>query len=535
MTDKEKSKPALKISLFLHNKKVKKFEDCIKQTCIDSSMPYDVKRGIGLDGKIYVHKPKKGAPDWFNQLNELTNKTIKSQNNVSNKAVIVFKHSRRFFSLTYGYGRSMLNESTIVRNFGLIVAANLVDPQGIKSVNSMTIEDVIVDTQKQSTGFASQDQLQINRQGEIMKSLSGMPKSKADTKFVTGTDSLSATRNMDIKDIKSSIEFYYSTYKRDDYKRNGFEWLDNVQRIKDSSLKSALDDLLVKGILDNEKVFIVPNKIIDWSEISGFYLTGMRKGKNHNISDLIDFDEYFNSIRNNNSINVLGKLKRDELRSIDINSADNKISNIYDGIVFDTQYNNAKYLLCYGDWFEINNKFYTQIKKKIRGVKKCSIVFPPCKKGEREETYNARLAGNNLDYALMDQKFYQPKEYGRSKIEPCDIVTKSKQFIHIKKGGSASKLSHLFAQGIISSHTLSRDDDFKKHINNEVANVLGPNLLASTDRNTSYEIIYAIIDKRSKPIEEVLPFFSMVNLSQTIDNLQSLKFKYSLALIKQEV
>lgn len=535
MTDKKATKPTLKISLFLHNESVEKFEDCIKQTCIDSSKHYDIKRAIGLEGKIYVHKPKKGAPDWFNQLNELTNEKINPEENVSNKAIIVFKHRRRFFSLVYGYGRSMLNEATIVRNFGLIVAANLVDPQGLKSVNSMTIEDVIVDTQKQSSGFSSQDQLQINRQAEIMKSLSGAPKAKADTKFVTGTDSLAATRNMDIKDIKSSIDFYYSTYKRDDYKQNGFEWLDNVRRIKDSSLKATLNDFLVKGILAEEKVFIVPNKIIDWSEITGFYLTGMGKRKNHTVSDLIDYDEYFNKIRNGTASNILVKLKKDSLVGIDINSVDYKISNIYDGIVFETQHNNAKYLLCYGDWFEINNQFYNQIKEKIKAVNKCSIVFPPCEKGEREETYNARIANNNPNYALMDQKFYQPKEYGRGKIEPCDIVTKSKQFIHIKKGGSASKLSHLFSQGIVASHTLSRDDDFKKHINNQVAKKLGPNLLASTDRNNSYEIIYAIIDKRNKPIEDVLPFFSMVNLSQTIDNLQSLKYKYSLALIQQKV
>ena len=64
-----------------------------------------------------------------------------------------------------------------------------------------------------------------------------------------------------------------------------------------------------------------------------------------------------------------------------------------------------------------------------------------------------------------------------------------------------------------------------KNINNEVTKKLDPNLLTSTDRNNSYEIIYAIIDKRNKPIEEILPSFSMVNLFQTINNLQSLKYK----------
>lgn len=534
MAEKDAEKSTIKISLFLHQDHIRSFDECIKKEAKKESKEYNLKRSVGIEGKIYVHKPKEQSPDWFGLLNRLSHEPIETKKNASNKAIIVFKHKNRFFTLTYGYGKSMLNESTLVRNFGLIVAANLIDPKKIKSLNSMTIEDVIVDTQKQSTEFVTQDQFQTNRSGEIMKSLSGSPKSETIAKFVTGTDSLTATRQMNIEEIASDIDYYYSVFQQKDYQKNGFEWLDNVQRIKDSILKAKLEGKLVQAITQNEKVVIAPNKIIDWQEIKGFYLTGTRKKKPQNPSVLINYDEYFDYIRSKNLKNIIDKMKRDALYGINLDEVDIKISNIYDSVVFETMLDNRKYLLCYGDWYEINHQFYTQIKDRIRNVRTCSLSLPCCTRGEREDHYNSRIANGNNNFALMDQKNYQPKEYGYSKIEPCDIVTMQKQFIHIKKGGSSSKLSHLFAQGSVSSRILAKEYEFKTHINEVVESKFGPDFLKEEDRNHEYEIVFAIIDHRNGPIEEVLPFFSMVNLSQTLDNLESMKFNYSLALIKQE-
>ena len=111
----------------------------------------------------------------------------------------------------------MLEDGNIERNFGLIVAANLIDPQKIRSLNSMTIEDTIVDTQKQSVFYSSQTDLQVDANKEILKSVSGAPKLESEARFLVGTDSLTATRKMKIEDIKESIKFYYSAYRKKDY------------------------------------------------------------------------------------------------------------------------------------------------------------------------------------------------------------------------------------------------------------------------------------------------------------------------------
>ncbi|CQR47379.1 hypothetical protein BN1058_01690 [Paraliobacillus sp. PM-2] len=525
-----------KISLYLHKDSVSDYEDCIKDSSLNSVDTYVVKKEIGLEGKIYVHHPTVNTPDWKEVIEKLTNEEIDIKENASNKAIMILKYNNRFFSIVYGYGKSMLNYSTIVRNFGLIVAANLIDSKKIRSLNSMTIEDTIVDTQKQSTEYANQELFQVNKSREILKTLSGSSSNESIARFIVGTDSLTITRKMDIEKIKSDITFYFKTYNEDHYKRNGFDWLDNIQREKDSQIIEELDKKLIDGIKTlNPKLSIAPNKIIDWENIFGFYFTGTGKSKDKLVSIDINYTDYFQYINQRTEINIISKLKRDGLFSINNTNEEFKVSNIYEAIIFETSLNNSLYLLCYGDWYEINKNFYSQIKERIKNVYKSNLQFPSCKFKEHEGTYNERVAQSNPSYVLMDQKNYQPKAYGLSKIEPCDIFTKDKQLIHIKKGGSSSKLSHLFSQALVSSRILAIENEFRAHVNRIAQEKLLVDPLSEKDNNSDFEIIFAIIHKKEEEMENVLPFFSMVNLTQVLDTLDSMNFQYSLLSIKQEI
>lgn len=52
-----------KLSIFLHTKEIKSFDECIKKKSRDRSEIYDVKREIGMSGKIYVHDSIENIPD----------------------------------------------------------------------------------------------------------------------------------------------------------------------------------------------------------------------------------------------------------------------------------------------------------------------------------------------------------------------------------------------------------------------------------------------------------------------------------------
>lgn len=49
-----------------------------------------------------------------------------------------------------------------------------------------------------------------------------------------------------------------------------------------------------------------------------------------------------------------------------------------------------------------------------------------------------------------------------------------------------------------------------------------------------YEIVYAIIDNKDTPIDEKLPFFSLVNLMLTAQDLDRMHFRYSICPIKRQ-
>ncbi|EGO2641857.1 TIGR04141 family sporadically distributed protein [Enterococcus faecalis] len=520
-----------KLSIFLHKKEVDSFDSCIKKTSRDKSRVYNVKQEIGMTGKIYVHESIENVPDWKITLEKLTTKTINISSNSSNKAVVVFEHNKRYFSIVYGYGRSMLDDVSIERNFGLIVAANLIDSKKIKSLNSMIIEDTIVDTQKQSMFYSSQTDLQVDTNKEILKSVSGAPRLESEARFLVGTDSLTATRKMKIEDIKESIKFYYDAYRKNDYKVNGFAWLDNVKKEKDKKTIEKLDKELVFSVLnESDRITIGPNRIIDWENISGLFFKGNGKVDFDTLDMTLDYKNYLENFKID--IDVLAKLKRDRIMAFTDTEEFFVISKVYDGIIYELVFEEEKYLLCNGDWFKVNKDFYEEIKEKISSCPICSIQLPELKKGEREDDYNKRMCNSNEDFALLDSKNYNVQGYAYSKIEPCDILTKGNKFIHVKKNDSSSKLSHLFSQGIVSAQLLSSDPNFRKHINNKVKKKFGSTFLKASGQNKDYEVVYAIVDNRKKELFELLPFFSMVSLAKSLEQLKQMQYKYSLMKIE---
>nr|WP_239415464.1 IS21-like element helper ATPase IstB [Streptococcus sobrinus] len=89
-------------------------------------------------------------------MNTYTSDSLKKDEykNRSNKAVLMLKFSDKIFSFIYGYGRTMLKDSTIKKNFGLRTAINLISEESIKSVNTLNISSDFIDTQRQASNYS---------------------------------------------------------------------------------------------------------------------------------------------------------------------------------------------------------------------------------------------------------------------------------------------------------------------------------------------------------------------------------------------
>ena len=533
-------------NLLLHN--TNDFKECLKEDFKESRFhELDVEKHNNFkEGRIYIASTEENTVEWLDTLNSYTKDSLEGDlyKNKSNKAVLMLKYEKNeeekdyIFSLVYGYGRTMLDDRYIVKNFGLRTAINLIEERNIKSLNSLNISRDFIDIQRQALSYVSHSDLQVNTNADILKSISGKAPSSSNFSSMSGADNLRFSAKSDVI-LSELLEDVLNAYKSDSYKQKGLEWIDHVQYVKEKEIISELDGVLLNHITNKslENPIIAPNKIVSYLDIEGYFISGMNISHKikENFYDDIPSDQFweylYEKIEDENiEDKIIDKLKSCSLYCWTNDSA-HKISSIYDSLFIEIDHNNEKFFINNGDWFKIESAYYGYITNKIDNIAIFSDpMVPSCDENWNEGEFNEKFAASNPNrFKLFDKKNFHLPNYGHSKIEPADIITTEKQFIHVKKGGSSANLSHLFAQGVVSAQLYKNEKKFIKEINE----TFGEGYFKSDDK---IEVIYGIIDKRyDKKASEILPFFSMINLSQHYDVLSSMGIKCQLLFIEQKV
>ena len=533
-------------NLLLHN--TNDFKECLKEDFKESQFhELDVEKHNNFkEGRIYIASTEENTVEWLDTLNSYTKDSLEGDlyKNKSNKAVLMLKYEKNeeekdyIFSLVYGYGRTMLDDRYIVKNFGLRTAINLIEERNIKSLNSLNISRDFIDIQRQALSYVSHSDLQVNTNADILKSISGKDPSSSNFSSMSGADNLRFSAKSDVI-LSELLEDVLNAYKSDSYKQKGLEWIDYVQYVKEKEIISELDGVLLNHITNKslENPIIAPNKIVSYLDIEGYFISGMNISHKikENFYDDIPSDQFweylYEKIEDENiEDKIIDKLKSCSLYCWTNDSA-HKISSIYDSLFIEIDHNNEKFFINNGDWFKIESAYYGYITNKIDNIAIFSNpIVPSCAENWNEGEFNEKFAASDPNrFKLFDKKNFHLPNYGHSKIEPADIITTEKQFIHVKKGGSSANLSHLFAQGVVSAQLYKNEKKFIKEINE----TFGEGYFKSDDK---IEVIYGIIDKRyDKKASEILPFFSMINLSQHYDVLSSMGIKCQLLFIEQKV
>ncbi len=531
-------KKLMNLTIFLIKDNIPNFDDCLKMP--ETLLCSDIKESFGIKGKIYYSPPKKRTPSWFSYLNELSNETIAFSDNISNKAVVLVRVKTRIMAITFGYGRSFIQESSIERNFGLKVAMNIINPRKMRSINASQIEDLVVNTQRQASYSTSQDEFGLNVTSDIMKGLTGEPQNGLYGKRVSGKDSLCITVDMAISELLEKLELYYDAYNDDRYKEIGFDWVDNISEKKDSALTEQLDeelfDILRYG--DASQIHVAPPDVINWDTTIGFLCTGIGEKKD----DLTyytpepDINRYVEYIRRYPNLNLRRKLHSDKLLAMTTEEEPYSVCNIYNALVSQVELDSEIYLISAGKWYHVEKTFYDRVSKSVDNIPIADLELPVCPENYNEGDYNTMIAKSSDDFCLMDKKTVSV-EGGQKKIEACDIFTKSNQFIHVKNRGKSSQLSHLFAQGRVSAECFMDDEVFRKQVSAIAETKFGEPSFDYHNKPSSdnqFEIVYAIIAPHKTASVMMLPFFSKVNLMNTVNALSRMHYKYSICFIEKQ-
>lgn len=507
---------------------------------INEVKSYTLDKNHDLDGMLFVKLPTEKKPVWAKFAEDVVSNALSELENKSSSAVLIIKIPQATFAFVFGYGRHLLNSEYFVQDFGIKTALNTLDHLFLRGIDTVTLDDQAVQKKAQSSGYTSSDTFGIDISKDILRAVTGRPKSGVAFSNISGGGAtFSFSMDMHVSDLKEISKHLINYYYNTSYKDN-FAWVDNIRKIVESSEIDKLDQKLIAEIKKQvPAITISVPELVDWDSIYGFSFTRSKQ----NIKPVLGLDNYLQNL-DTTSLKI-DTLKKDKLFVFDMNDIEESYS-IYKCIYYELSNTpqDTISILFSGQWYEIDNSFLKRINTTLEQIKISTLSFPDIyiwkemvkqKEKERIESegdYNVRVTSNNPSFYLLDKQLIKA-DRTTTPIELCDLLTKDSQFVHVKhrKGGSAG-LSHLFAQGNVSAELLLGDRIFRKvarrklkSINNGLEAVVPLHKFKSSDA----EIVFLILGEGSATLKNNLPFFSKVNLSRVFENLSQKGFNVSIA------
>lgn len=503
---------------------------------------YELDSQHELEGKLFVKIPEEKKPKWSDFTEKITGASIDELGNQSSSAVLIIKTSGYTMAFTFGYGRFLIDTKYFIQDFGIKTALNTLNHDSLRSVDLYTLEDQAVQKKSQASRESGVGIFGIDISKDVLRAVTGSPKDGVDLKNISGGDSVfSFGIEINVDEISDLVSVLASYYNNDSYK-DGFSWVDNIRRVKETSEIDKLNDELVDALKNNShKVSITIPEIIQWDTIWGFSFTRNKAS----IHPTIEENHYFDHL-DLASLSI-DSIKRDRLFVYDTYENESEY-NIYKCMYFEHKESDKSYVLFSGLWYEIDNSFMTRINTSLDQIELSTLSFPNVyawdeivdgkakSKIETEGDYNERTATDH-GYCLLDKKLIK-SDRTTTAIELCDLMTENKQFIHVKhrKGGSAG-LSHLFAQGSVSAEVLLGDRNFRKatrKVLKKVKDGLQNSVPLDGFTSDGVEVVFLILGEESTSLKENLPFFSKVNLTKAHENLTQRGFSVSVAGVDKE-
>ncbi len=468
-------------------------------------------------------------PDWVKFLSSVAGTSLDNLINAGSAGVLLMKASHRLFAVMFGNGRHLLKADSYEENFGLKVVLNTVNPEKVRSVDVRSLDAVPVNVRSQASVATEVAGFGLNVEQDLLYAATGEPLDATLGKTITGKDSLKLSLPIDLDGLQGLLEKLLVQFNADAYKKV-FPWIDHLQEVRDAAIRSKLDEALVSQIdADNfARTWLSVPDILDWVDIEGFRYQRPKQGELH--AD-IAWESYLEFLESTDDDLSLATLKKHTVYAISQSTEQVKEQwPVYKCVYCEIELGDHTYALTGGKWFRIDVDYLKSIDAALNEIPTGTIALPDYAE-KNEADYNIKVQQTDKNYfALMDKKNISYGG-GSSKIEFCDLYTKDRKLIHVKRYGGSSVLSHLFSQGLVSARLTMIDPKFREKVNAE----LPPSHQLPKDATpldaSKYEVIYAIASN-SKDDNLALPLFSKINLRNAYTQLLLMKFKVSTTVIK---
>lgn len=498
-------------------------------------------------GTLYYKNSHVSEPDWVERFfassfnNNINNKSNNTDSEfkiftANPNAILLTIVDDRAFALTFGYGYAALKPGVYEERFGLKTILSIINPDSLRSLSrrNLSISPKLSQEQLPKKGAVSDFELDIEQ--DLIQSITAKTEAIYEHfgQTVKGQDALGLSVKINISTIKEFLKKCYVRYSSNDYKKN-FGWIDQIFETKDPQRLKALNNKLIEQLKssdknsDLDKIWMAVPEIIDWGRVSKF------KFKDRSFGDDLDLRKYLGFLdddkaKDNLSLDTLGlRIQYEDAVTGQIVSP----WKIYNCLYAEVEIENQVHILNNGKWYQIENNFVKKISKSFNELKNQSAVIdlPEHKQEELEKDYNERAAEEHKNICNMDRKMIYHGG-AHQKVEFCDLFTKDKKLIHVKRYGGSSTLSHLFNQGLVSGELFLSDEEFRRKVNEKLPVDYQLSNTTKQPKASEYKIVYAIIshldqDTLNKNFD--IPFFSKITIGHITKILE--RYGYAVSLL----
>lgn len=439
-------------------------------------------------------------------------------------AVLYANLDGRKFLISFGSGFHLIKGDLTERDFGLRVTLNSVDPGKLRSLDKASYDDNPLNSRTQSSLEVDIFDLQANTESDLVYAVTGACKVSLLGTHITGRDALTLMVETDLNGISKilakTIELFESPLPA------AYSWIDNVAKVRDAETIRILDLLLDDEMskTGDTSVWLGEPEIVNWESNSGYSFDMYQNTPRHQTLCISDLRDYFES----KSLGFSLESVRDI--NIHINDANYRSTQswpAYRCIHAEIANGDERYIIRNGSWFKIEADFIAEIDRRLANAK-ISPSYLPSYSYANEGEYNSQVAQNSANIHLMDKDNVRTGG-PYDKIEFCDLIIDSNNFVHVKYYRSSATLSHLFSQGAVAAEIFLKDEDFRRKLNSKLPSHIALADTAVRPDPGAYTITYAIATSKILPTE--LPFFSKVTLKNAISHLDALGFNVVLTSI----
>ena len=501
---------------------------------VDSFVPkkgsldcYTLQDGRTVIGDLYVKKSVPRPPGWGKLFKEYIDPKNLGKAS-STAAVFVLKVGGRWFAITFGQGRYLLKPECWEERFGLLVSLNSIGQNKIKSIDKRTFDALSTHSKIQSSQEAAPQEFGLDIEQDLVRAVTGSPTDDKLGHRLSGMDALRVCVSITLEQLPNLLARYQMQFRSNAYRKN-FPWVDHISEVTRASKGEELDDVLVEHIRARnlDRCWMAVPEIVDWTSIDGFrYGWSTKNPKHHDIH----LHEFLEEIRDPSSITI-ERFRQRQVYCIGDDDRQIYQWSVYKCIYCEIDHGNDSYLLSGGKWYRVARDFVAEVNESFANIPRYPTVLPEYDDGSEGE-YNERVVkGDPEQYALMDKKLI-PFGGGNNKFEFCDLYTRAKDIIHVKRYGGSSVFSHLFAQGTASAELFQTQPAIRDLVNQKLPPSHKLAESAKRPNPGEYRVVFAVVSDSEEP-DLTVPFFSRLNLRSAVRRLDG--YGYQVAITKISV